>query len=270
MIKIDFTQPGGFPLEQHVLDKLQQGYSEILRAFVKYIGLDDTSNYVISGCQVSSGNITAGYLYMSGDLCYFPGVTGTVDPKIIKAIVTTTAPFESGSNLAVYTQAVAQVNASGALLSTFTRLYPVYDQNYVHTDNNFTSLLLTKLNGIESNAEVNVQADWADINPLSDSFIKNKPLLLPVLKHDSIGLGNFPNPSSGTTATTTVTFPSVGTDQYIVFATLKSRSTLGAAGQDCVPVVTSDFTPTSFKIIAKEFDTTTKNTELHYLIIAKP
>lgn len=51
----------------------------------------------------------------------------------------------------------------------------VVDPNYVHTDYNFTLALLTKLNGIEAGAEVNVQADWNITAPSSDAFIKNKP-----------------------------------------------------------------------------------------------
>lgn len=41
--------------------------------------------------------------------------------------------------------------------------------------NDFTDTLLTKLNGIEAGAEVNVQADWNVSSSSSDAFIKNKP-----------------------------------------------------------------------------------------------
>ena len=53
----------------------------------------------------------------------------------------------------------------------------VQDANYVHTDNNFTSTLKTKLEGIASGAEVNVQSDWSTTDTNADSFIKNKPTL---------------------------------------------------------------------------------------------
>jgi len=51
----------------------------------------------------------------------------------------------------------------------------VQDPNYVHTDNNFTSTLKDKLDGIEAGAEVNVQADWNQSNSSADDYIKNKP-----------------------------------------------------------------------------------------------
>ena len=51
----------------------------------------------------------------------------------------------------------------------------VSDANYVHTDNNFTTALKNKLNGIATGAEANVQSDWNITDTTSDAFIKNKP-----------------------------------------------------------------------------------------------
>lgn len=53
----------------------------------------------------------------------------------------------------------------------------VSDANYVHTDNNFTTALKNKLNGIATGAEVNVQSDWNVTDTSSDAFIKNKPAI---------------------------------------------------------------------------------------------
>lgn len=53
----------------------------------------------------------------------------------------------------------------------------VTDASYVHTDNNFTTTLKNKLNGIATGAEVNVQADWNVTDSSSDAFIKNKPTI---------------------------------------------------------------------------------------------
>lgn len=53
----------------------------------------------------------------------------------------------------------------------------VSDASYVHTDNNFTTTLKNKLNGIEAGAEVNVQADWNEADSTADDYIKNKPTL---------------------------------------------------------------------------------------------
>lgn len=53
----------------------------------------------------------------------------------------------------------------------------VSDSSYVHTDNNFTSTEKSKLSGIASGAEVNVQSDWNVTSTTSDAFIKNKPTI---------------------------------------------------------------------------------------------
>lgn len=51
----------------------------------------------------------------------------------------------------------------------------VSDASYVHTDNNFTTTLKDKLDGIASGAEVNVQSDWSQTDNTADDYIKNKP-----------------------------------------------------------------------------------------------
>jgi len=51
----------------------------------------------------------------------------------------------------------------------------VQDASYVHTDNNFTDADKTKLTGIESGAEVNVQSDWTEADTASDAYIQHKP-----------------------------------------------------------------------------------------------
>lgn len=53
----------------------------------------------------------------------------------------------------------------------------VSDANYVATEENFTTVLKGKLDGIEAGAEVNVQADWNVTDNTSDAYIANKPTL---------------------------------------------------------------------------------------------
>ena len=49
-----------------------------------------------------------------------------------------------------------------------------------HTHKFVTAAQITKLNGIASGAEVNVQANWAESNSSSDAYIQNKPTLATV------------------------------------------------------------------------------------------
>lgn len=63
------------------------------------------------------------------------------------------------------------------------------DSDYQHTDNNLTDYLLQKLMGIESDAEVNVQADWLESDIEADAYIKNKPQWI-VLDSDYVHTDN--------------------------------------------------------------------------------
>lgn len=53
----------------------------------------------------------------------------------------------------------------------------VSDASYVHTDNNFTTSLKNKLDGIAAGAEVNVQSNWTQTDTTADDYIKNKPTI---------------------------------------------------------------------------------------------
>lgn len=71
----------------------------------------------------------------------------------------------------------------------------VADASYVHTDSNYTATEKTKLSGIASGAEVNVQSDWSQTDTEADDYIKNKPSI-PVIsgKADKVSnatSGNF-------------------------------------------------------------------------------
>lgn len=74
--------------------------------------------------------------------------------------------------------------------------------------NDFTNTLLTKLNGIESGAEVNVQSNWAETDSTSDAYIQNKPTInngTLTINVNGTGVGSFSaNQSTNTTANITV------------------------------------------------------------------
>ena len=59
----------------------------------------------------------------------------------------------------------------------------VADASYVHTDNNFTTTLKNKLDGIDVGAEVNVNADWNASS--GDAQILNKPTAVSAFTNDS-------------------------------------------------------------------------------------
>ena len=75
-------------------------------------------------------------------------------------------------------------------------------------DSGITSSLVTKLNGIASGAEVNVQSDWSQTTSTADDYIKNKPTKLSQFSNDSgftTNTGTVTSVSGGTGLTGTVT-----------------------------------------------------------------
>lgn len=258
---IDFTKNGGYRFKQFTLRKMQEAYFHILKAFVSFCNVPDTGGYIISGMQISGSNITAGYCYIDGELCRFEQTAGTLTTKIKKNVVIQSLGFKNGNNEDVFRFVNAQVDSvDGTALSAFTRVSAVFDPNYVHTDNNFTALLLEKLNGIEAGAEVNVQADWNVINSASDAFIKNKPNILNVLLQNTIIIGNVANNDI------TVPFPSVGTSNYNVYPSFETLPTNAVQSTNYFYTIHSK-TATSFKIHMRETGNETQSLILNYLIV---
>lgn len=90
---------------------------------------------------------------------------------------------------------IAVLDANGNLTDTgVSSANLVHDASYVHTDENFTFAEKTKLAGIETGAEVNVQADWTESDSSSDAYILNKPTLATVATSGSYtDLSNTPS-----------------------------------------------------------------------------
>jgi len=89
---------------------------------------------------------------------------------------------KNGSNVATFSanassNATANITVPAKTSDLTNDSNFISDANYVHTDNNFTDALATKLGGIETGAEVNVQANWSEASTASDAYIQNKPTI---------------------------------------------------------------------------------------------
>lgn len=108
------------------------------------------------------------------------------------------------------TQNINELHITAIQNNEITKLQPIVNtssSDFIETDPIFqaseASLFAAgdkdKLDGIEAGAEVNVQSDWNQINPLDDSYIKNKPTIPTVLtNHSELTLDDGTNPH-GTT-----------------------------------------------------------------------
>lgn len=261
---IDFTQLGGYRLEQPTFEKMQSTYFGILNALMGHLGVPDLGNFIISGCEVVGPDIVPGIMYIDGVLCPFAGGAGTLTTKIKKNITTTSLSFENGTNPTVFTATNAIIDAAGFELNLFSRInyngivpwatlinIPadlVYDAAYVHTDENFTLALWAKLMAIEDLAEKNVQSDFTESDSTKDSFIKNLPVgnLQTYLAKGEIIIGDI----IGTTDVRTIPLGvDVGTSNYHVDGDLVGNFAGTDDGERWVKFTTKRKTNISFDII---------------------
>jgi len=171
---------------------LQDAFAERLSALAKLAG-DKT---VITGVVITDGEVSNGFITYNNEIIPFQGGNVAETVTIIEEFENVNYNTDSNNdqmldNLPAYRTIYARCGTGGIDIFPFSDLKPlktikelsefelpsdiVQDANYVHTDHNFTLALLQKLNGIESGAEVNVQADWNNTAPSSDQYILNKP-----------------------------------------------------------------------------------------------
>ena len=134
----------------------------------------------------------------------------------------------------------------------------VADASYVHTDNNFTTTLKNKLDGIASGAEVNVQSDWNVSDSSSDAFIKNKPTIPTVnngtltIQKNGTSVGTFTANQSGS-STANITVP-MG-----VYTATCSTAAATAAKDIVVPAAQNFELKAGATIVVKFTNTNTAN-----------
>jgi len=78
MNTIDFTQPGGFPFDQGVLDFLQKG--SLMAGQPAFFG---GPLCIISGCTVSGTSVSSGFVAINGEILPFAGGTITENEKVV-------------------------------------------------------------------------------------------------------------------------------------------------------------------------------------------
>lgn len=96
MNSIDFSNPGGFPLDTNTLDFLQNSYTSPIKALSK-IGGD---NYIISGIEDNGAATTDGWVVIGGDIIPFKGDLKQSTVVIINT--SQTVDFENGAERETY------------------------------------------------------------------------------------------------------------------------------------------------------------------------
>lgn len=91
----DFSQMGGFPLNQQRLEYMQSAYAGLSDAMVGMIG----DNAIVSGCVVNGNRVSDGWVVISGELLPFVG--GTQIATVVVKEIKTNLMFKNGDNKAV-------------------------------------------------------------------------------------------------------------------------------------------------------------------------
>lgn len=271
----------GFPGTNKTLRFIQDAYREPLAALAKLAG-DKT---IITGVVVDNSNplniiVSDGFISYNGEIIPFVGGNYIATVTIIETFENVNYNTDADNNqqldnLPAYRTIYATCGTGGIDIFNFSELVSlktikelsqfvlpsdlVLDANYVHTDVNFTFALLQKLNFLQ-------QTDWNVSNPLSGAYLKNKPTnLLSVLYKGVAILGDFPN---AITATVNISFPSVGTSNYMVLGTMHSFRPFNNAQEDLIVWFTAAHNPTNFRLGGYEPFGGTQNLRFEYLIIA--
>lgn len=195
------------------VNKPEYTYSEIQNT--PTLGTAAAKNYTTSVTEDSNDLVTSGAVYdaleniPSDDTWRNIKVNGT--EKLGTATNTGAVDFVNGTNTSV------SFDSSGNKIK-IDAVDTTYEEATTSTAGLMSASDKTKLNGIATGAEINVQSDWNQTATTADDYIKNKPTIPPAVavKGDSetayrtgnvnitkgnIGLGNVDNTSDATKKT---------------------------------------------------------------------
>jgi microcystin-dependent protein len=118
MNNIDFTKPGGFPLDTNALDFLQAAFASTINALTALGG----DNYIVSGCVVTGSNTSPGWVVINGELLPFAG--GITQSKVIVRETKAAVRFQDLINKDVIVTRVVQFG-TGAGEILYSTLLPI-------------------------------------------------------------------------------------------------------------------------------------------------
>ena len=264
-----FVQTEGYPLTADRLQELQTTF-QIFKAFGNIAG----NLTILEGCELLSSSIGNGYVYINGEPLEFRASAYNASSTVIIVEEPVFKNFKNGASKEIYRIRYAKIGTAETSWdwSLFKRPIETKDIQAFHTSvaERLTALetslsnATTKLNGIESGAQKNVQSDFDVINNSSDAFIKNKPLSLNVLHQNTRVIGNITTNSYSIV----ISIPDVGTSNYQVLGSIVSNS--ANFNQDNnIFHNTREHTATSFRLCIREMSNDDQNVSFDYTIVKK-
>lgn len=267
MNQINFNQVGGFPLSTNILAKLQTAFS-LFNALGNIVG-DLT---IISGCEVSGANVGDGVVYINGEVLEFKG--GLAQAKVIIKEDVENLLFENlnyypvvKTRYATFGTGVDAINwvdfKRGFATKDIAEAFALKgDKTVLDGLSGFVDLMYAKLLTIDMYAEKNVQANLAQTDDTKDDFVKGQTPTISYLHKGTFVIGD----NLTTDSLKTVTFPTVGTNNYMVVGCMVSVGSNFDADNDVIWMVREKGN-TSFKLTLREVAGQVQNLNFEYMLI---
>lgn len=267
MNKLEVNQVGGFPMTTRILDEIQKAHA-IFNALGAIVG-DGT---IISGCTVIGTTVSDGVVYVNGEVFEFRG--GNAQTKVIIKEEVENLVFQNNTaNPVIKTRYVTFGTGVGAMdWASFKRgfatkdivaaLVGKTDQSLFNALADAFALVYTKMLTIQEGADKSLNPDFAQTDPNKLDFIKNQPKTISYLTKGVHQVGDNVNVDS----IQTVTFPSVGTNNYMVVGCMISNGSNYDNDNDVIWMI-REKTNFSFKITLREVAGRVQNLSFEYLLI---
>lgn len=169
------AQTGGRYTYADDLENLQ----ELALAFAQLF--DDCDNFIMSGCEVASGAISAGYVFLNGRIRYFSGATGISSwPQYIYELNTTeSVPYESGGSKVgrnIYGCAMAKAVpvVTDELTGKTPQFIPISATGGLRMKDAFIGKYALLLNPANGSQTVNSAVNFAKAMQANSDFIAKK------------------------------------------------------------------------------------------------
>lgn len=263
---INFSLLNGLPMNQLVLGRLQTAF-----AIFNALGAIAGDKSIISGCEVVGATVSDGVVYVNGEVFEFKG--GVAQSTVIIVEESTNLVFKDLNNYPVVKTRYVTfgVGTESMNWADFKRGFPTKDivaglagkadQTAFDSLAAAFALAATKLATIAVNANKNVQVDWNQTANGADDYIKNRPNVVSILRQASFSIGDIMSEDIKT-----VTFPTVGTNNYMVLGTIVSNSSNYLNDNDVIWAV-RERTNTSFKLTFRELNSSVQNITFEYILI---
>lgn len=267
MNNINFNQVGGFPMTTNILGRLQTAFS-LFNALGNIVG--DKS--IISGCILTGSTVSDGVVYVNGEVFEFRG--GLTQTKVIIKEDTESLIFQNENSYptvkvryitfgsGVGAMDWADFKSGFATKDIVAGLLGKADQTSFDALADAFAVVYTKMLTIQAGAEKNVQADFSQNDTSSDDYIKNRPQTISYLAKDVAVLGDCP----GSDTIKTVTFPNVGTNNYMVVGCLVGTGSNWDQDNDVFYQI-REKTNSSFKVTLREVSGAFQSLNFEYMLI---